>query len=241
MTTNLRPDGRLPLSLRPINIECDINRYAEGSCLFSMGHTRVLCTVSVENKVPRHVTQGGWLTAEYAMLPRATHTRSGRDRAPFAPNSRGTEIQRLIGRSLRAMVDLSKLGENTWHIDCDVLQADGGTRVASINAGAVAIALAASRLMTAGKLAQNPILSMVAGISVCQGNGMIQVDPDYLEDSECDMDMNIAGNRLGHIIEIQGSAEGAPIAPQSLQAMINAGLQAQNEIFQKMDDALQKH
>lgn len=229
-----RADGRQANELRAIKIVTACNPYAEGSCQFQMGKTLVYCTASIEEKVPKHVKKGGWVTAEYAMLPRATHQRQTRDRAPSAPNSRSSEIGRLIGRTLRAMVDLSKLGERTLTIDCDVIQADGGTRCAAINGGALALAQAIGRLMQEGRLCENPIRSWVGAVSVVLHEGAILLDPDYQEDSTCDMDMNVAMNAQGAVIELQSSCEGDHPSPASVVNMIDIAGEAINRLGQIM-------
>lgn len=236
--TNTRIDNRRALELRPITIECGINRYAEGSCIFTQGNTKVHCTATVENKVPKHIKElnngSGWLTAEYAMLPRSTHFRSERERQKV--NARASEIQRLIGRSLRAMVDLSKLGERTITVDCDVLQADAGTRCAAINGGAIAISLAINSLLTQNLITSNPIISLVGAISLVYISGEILLDPCYEEDSDCDLDLNLVGNANGGIIELQASTEGKAPSFTIIQEMVTHGQRALQEIFNKMAD-----
>lgn len=231
---NQRLFQRSRLEYRPLKFITPCNAYAEGSCLIHMGQTQVHCTVSIDEKVPKHVSTGGWITAEYAMLPRATHTRGGRDRAPMAPNSRGSEIQRLIGRSLRGMVDLSILGTRTLTVDCDVIQADGGTRCASINGSAVALMMAVHQLIQEGKLTKSPIRSVVGAVSVVLRHGEILIDPDYAEDSSADMDMNVVMNAEGNIIEMQASAERYPPDRDTLQAMIHEAQKAIVMIINQM-------
>ncbi len=217
----MRPDGRRNDEIRPIEIITGFQKHAEGSALIKQGDTWVLCAVSVENTVPHFLTGKGqgWLTAEYAMLPRATHTRSKRD-----PGGRGKEIQRLIGRSLRAAVNLTALGERTLSIDCDVLQADGGTRTASITGAWVALALALQRLVKDGKLpsVDAVLLPPVAAISVGMIEGEIRVDLPYAEDSKADVDLNVVMTADGKLIEVQGTAEGEPFARSDLDAMLDA-------------------
>ncbi len=217
----MRPDGRRPDEIRPIEIITGFQKHAEGSALIKQGDTWVLCAVSVENNVPPFlVGKGqGWLTAEYAMLPRATHTRSKRD-----PGGRGKEIQRLIGRSLRAAVDLRALGERTLSVDCDVLQADGGTRTASITGAWVALALAVQRLVADGALASADAVLRppVAAISVGVIDGEIRVDLPYAEDSRADVDLNVVMTADGKLIEVQGTAEGEPFARSDLDNMLDA-------------------
>ncbi|MCD8505199.1 MAG: ribonuclease PH [Burkholderiaceae bacterium] len=208
--TIVRAHQRPGNALRPVAFTRGFTRYAEGSVLISMGETRVLCTASVLDKVPPFLKGKGqgWVTAEYGMLPRSTHTRSDREAARGKQSGRTQEIQRLIGRSLRAVVDLSKLGERTIHIDCDVLQADGGTRCASITGAWVALADAIDGLMTSGALTQNPLLDSVAAISVGVIDGQPLLDLDYEEDSGCDADMNVVMTGSGRFVEVQGTAEG---------------------------------
>lgn len=197
-------------ALRPVTFTRGFTRYAEGSVLISMGETRVLCTASVLDKVPPFLKGKGqgWVTAEYGMLPRSTHTRSDREAARGKQSGRTQEIQRLIGRSLRAVVDLSKLGERSIHIDCDVLQADGGTRCASITGAWVALADAIDGLIASGALVQNPLLDIVAAVSVGVVDGQPLLDLDYEEDSGCDADMNVVMTGSGRFVEVQGTAEG---------------------------------
>ncbi len=208
------PSGRTTSQIRPLIIETGVTRYAEGSALIKAGHTHVLCTASVENSVPQWlVGKGqGWITAEYAMLPRATHTRSKRDREKVS--GRTQEIQRLIGRALRSMVDLKALGERSIMIDCDVIQADGGTRTASITGACVALAIA---LKKAG--VPKAILDTVAAISVGMKNGEVLVDLDYNEDSSCDVDMNFVVTGKGNFVEVQGTAERQAFTLEQLNQM----------------------
>jgi ribonuclease PH len=224
------PKGRKALELRPLVIETGISRYAEGSALIKAGNTHVLCTASVEESVPGWlVGKGqGWITAEYSMLPRATHTRSKRDREKVS--GRTQEIQRLIGRALRTMVDLKALGERSIMIDCDVLQADGGTRTASISGGCVALALALKNLEKAGKIQSNALVDTVAAISVGMKNGQVLVDLDYQEDSSCDVDMNVVMTGKGELVEVQGTAERKPFSLSQLQEMTQSANAAIQEI-----------
>jgi ribonuclease PH len=207
-----RPDGRKPDELRPITITPDVNRYAEGSVLIAFGETHVICTASVEEKVPPFLEGKGkgWVTAEYAMLPRATHTRSGRN-----PGGRGQEIQRLIGRALRAAVDGKALGPRQITVDCDVIQADGGTRTAAITGGFVALALAVRRLREAGKLPGNkePIKQAIAAISAGIIDGEARLDLPYVEDSQADVDCNFVMTESGGFVEIQATAEKDAFSP----------------------------
>jgi ribonuclease PH len=200
----MRPDGRRPDELRPVRITPDYNLYAEGSVLIECGSTRLICTASVEEKVPPFLEgQGkGWVTAEYGMLPRSTHTRSGRN-----TGGRGQEIQRLIGRALRSAVDMRALGPRQIAVDCDVIQADGGTRTAAITGGWVALALAARRLVRAGKIAKDPIKLAVAAISVGIIEGEARLDLPYVEDSAAQVDFNFVMTDGGGFVEIQGTAE----------------------------------
>jgi ribonuclease PH len=215
----VRPDGRRPDQLRPLEIVTGFQKHAEGSALIKLGDTHVLCAASIEETVPPFlVGRGqGWLTAEYAMLPRATHTRGKRD-----PGGRGKEIQRLIGRALRAAVDLRALGERTIAVDCDVLNADGGTRVASITGAWVAVALAIHGLVRAGKLADARALQPpVAAVSVGVVGGEVVLDLPYVEDSKADVDMNIVMTEAGDLVEVQGTAEHAAFSRAQLDAMID--------------------
>ncbi|MDR3393705.1 MAG: ribonuclease PH [Parasulfuritortus sp.] len=218
-----RPSGRDPKTLRTIRIARRYTKHAEGSVLVECGDTKVLCTASVLEKVPFHVkgSGAGWLTAEYGMLPRATHTRGEREAAKGKQSGRTQEIQRLIGRSLRAAVDLEKLGERTLHVDCDVIQADGGTRTASITGAWVAVHDAIEWLVKEGKLPASVIRDHVAAISVGIYKGVPVLDLDYLEDSDCDTDMNVVMTGSGGIIEIQGTAEGAPFQRAELNALLD--------------------
>jgi ribonuclease PH len=225
MTTR-EPTGRLPHQIRPISFETGVSRYAEGSVLIKAGHTQVLCTASVEETVPAWlVGKGkGWVTAEYSMLPRATHTRSRREREKVG--GRTHEIQRLIGRALRAMVDLKALGERSILIDCDVLQADGGTRTASITGSCVALAIALNKLKNQGKLTQSAWIDTVAAVSVGMKEGKVLVDLDYNEDSSCDVDMNFVVTGKGLFVEVQGTAEHGAFSKTELDLMTSGALTA---------------
>jgi len=218
-----RPSGRRPDALRPVRLTRGFTRHAEGSVLVEFGDTRVLCTASVEDKVPSFLRgQGkGWLTAEYGMLPRATHTRSDREAARGKQSGRTQEIQRLIGRSLRAVVDLSRLGERTIQIDCDVLQADGGTRTAAITGAWVAVSDAIALLIGQGRLEASPMSDSVAAVSVGLWRGQAVLDLDYAEDSDCDTDMNVVMTGSGGIVEVQGTAEGAPFSREQVDALLD--------------------
>jgi ribonuclease PH len=222
MATFTRHDGRLADALRPVRITRQFTKHAEGSVLIEFGDTRVLCTASVEDKVPPHQKGSGqgWVTAEYGMLPRATHTRSAREAAKGKQTGRTQEIQRLIGRSLRAVFDLSLLGERTITLDCDVLQADGGTRTASITGAYVAACDAVRQLMEQGKLTQSPVLNPVAAISVGIVQGVPVLDLDYEEDSNCDTDMNVVMTGAGHFVEVQGTAEGVAFSRAEMDQLL---------------------
>ena len=222
MTTFTRSAQRAPNQLRPVRITRNFTMHAEGSVLIEFGNTRVLCTASVEEKVPsfRKGSGAGWVTAEYGMLPRSTHTRSDREAAKGKQSGRTQEIQRLIGRSLRAVFDLQALGERTITLDCDVLRADGGTRTAAITGAYVAAQDAVAGLIAAGKLAANPIREAVAAISVGVVQGQVLLDLEYVEDSNCSTDMNVVMAGNGRFIEVQGTAEDAPYTRQELDAML---------------------
>jgi ribonuclease PH len=216
-----RIDGRRPDELRPVTIEVGAAPYAEGSALISFGNTRVLCAASVEESVPGWLRGRGrgWVTAEYALLPRATHTRNRRERN--GPGGRTQEIQRLIGRALRAAVDLEALGERLITIDCDVLQADGGTRTAAITGGWVALALALGRLRTDGVITGEPLVRGVAAVSVGIVQDALLLDLNYAEDSTAGMDCNLVLTDAGAIVEIQGTAEGEPVSREHMDALID--------------------
>jgi len=218
----IRHDGRAEDALRPIEILPGWLRHAPGSVLISMGETRVLCAASVEERVPPHVrdTGEGWVTAEYAMIPCATETRTAREVARGRPSGRTMEIQRLIGRALRAVVDRKCLGPRTITVDCDVLQADGGTRTAGITGGFLALALALDRLLREGILAGPPLTGLVAAVSVGIVEGRPVLDLDYVEDSAAEVDMNVVRTDGGHYVEIQGTAEAAPFGRSDLERML---------------------
>ncbi len=238
----MRSSGRNELGLRPIIFEPNYIKHAEGSCFIQMGKTWVLTVASIEEKVPPFLDgkKSGWVTAEYAMLPRATHTRSRRESSTGKPSGRSQEIQRLIGRALRACIDLSSLGERTITIDCDVIQADGGTRIASINGGFVALALAVKWLQERGKIVTSPIKCAVAGISVGMKNKELLLDLDYNEDSTCDVDMNLVMLEHGGIVEMQGTAERATFSPEESQQMLSKSRLAVSEITQTQHAAFNK-
>lgn len=240
MNVKREPNGRTPSQIRPVSIDIDVNRYAEGSVLIRSGNTHVLCTASVEESVPGWLKgQGqGWVTAEYSMLPRSTHTRSKRDREKVS--GRTQEIQRLIGRALRSMVDLKALGERSVMIDCDVLQADGGTRTASITGGCVALAIALSRLEKAGKLPGKAWIDTVAAISIGMKNNEVLVDLDYNEDSTCDVDMNFVMTGKNLFIEIQGTAERQAFSLDDMNRMTGAAQQAIAQLREIQNEAIRR-
>ncbi|MFY9326714.1 MAG: ribonuclease PH [Georgfuchsia sp.] len=217
-----RPSGRAAHELRQLTITRHYTRHAEGSVLVEFGHTKVLCTASIEEKVPGFLKGKGqgWVTAEYGMLPRSTHTRTNREAAKGKQSGRTQEIQRLIGRSLRAVTDLAALGERQITLDCDVLQADGGTRCASITGAYVALSDAIAGLVAAGKLTANPLRDFVAAVSVGIVNGQAVLDLDYDEDSACDTDMNVVITGNGGMVEVQGTAEGTPFSRKELDALL---------------------
>ena len=219
-----RSNGRGADELRPVRIERGYARHAEGSALIEFGDTRVLCTASIEERVPAFLKGRGqgWLTAEYGMLPRSTNTRSEREAARGRQGGRTLEIQRLIGRSLRAVVDLQRLGERTLQLDCDVLQADGGTRTAAITGAFVAAYDALRWLRARGLLSDLPVRDFVAAVSVGVHGGRVLVDLDYAEDSTCETDMNVVMTGSGGFVEVQGTAEGAPFSAADLDAMVGA-------------------
>jgi ribonuclease PH len=221
----LRPNGRQPDQLRPIRISRNFTRHAEGSVLIAIGDTQVLCTASVEDGVPAFLkgSGGGWLTAEYGMLPRSTHTRTRREAAEGKQSGRTQEIQRLIGRSLRAVTDLSLLGERTIRIDCDVLQADGGTRCAAITGACVALADAIRWCKERDLVAREPLKDFVAAVSVGIVDNIPVLDLDYAEDSACETDMNVVMTGAGGFVELQGTAEGRPFSKAQFDAMIGLG------------------
>src|SRR5512139_663996 len=222
----MRTNGRGDRELRTILLEPGISKHAEGSCLARFGDTHVLCTASVEEKVPPHVygTGAGWVTAEYGMLPRSTHERMAREAARGKQGGRTLEIQRLIGRALRASIDLKALGPRTITLDCDVLQADGGTRTAAITGAWVALSLAVRSLMKEGKLKANPVVRGVAAVSVGMKGGVALLDLDYAEDSTADVDMNVVATGEGKLVEVQGTAEGQAFGRAELDGMLDLAL-----------------
>lgn len=229
----MRHNNRATDALRPISFERHYTKHAEGSVLVSFGDTKVLCNVSIEAGVPRWLKgQGqGWLTAEYGMLPRATGTRTQREATKGKQSGRTQEIQRLIGRSLRAMLDLSKLGEHTIYVDCDVIQADGGTRTASITGSAVALIDALNSLQRAKKLTADPLVGLVGAVSVGIKDGQAYLDLDYEEDSNCDTDLNVVMTDAGGFIGIQGTAEGKPFSWDETTTMLSLGKAGIEQIF----------
>ena len=235
-----RNDGRTPDQLRPVNFELGFTRYAEGSVLVSFGETKVLCNATVEESVPPFLRgQGkGWVTAEYAMLPRATHQRTARESIRGKVGGRTHEIQRLIGRSLRAVIDLNALGERSVQIDCDVLQADGGTRTASITGAYVALCQAINKLQAAGLLKKNPIIDSVAAVSVGIADGVALLDLDYSEDSTADVDMNFVITGDGRFVEVQGTAEEVPFSIAEMDAMRDKALTGCAELSRLQQGAL---
>jgi ribonuclease PH len=218
-----RPSSRSNNEMRTVTFERGFTKHAEGSVLVSFGMTKVLCTASVEEKVPGFLKGKGqgWVTAEYGMLPRSTHTRMDREAAKGKQSGRTQEIQRLIGRSIRAVFDMHLLGERTIHLDCDVIQADGGTRTAAITGAFVAAQDAISGLITSGKLPSMPIIDQVAAVSVGIYKGVPVLDLDYLEDSDCDTDMNVVMTASGGIVEVQGTAEGAAFSRAQLNELLD--------------------
>jgi len=219
----MRPSGRQPDELRAVRFLPEFTQHAEGSVLAEFGATRVLCTASVETRIPHFLKgrQQGWVTAEYGMLPRATHTRTVREAARGKQSGRTLEIQRLIGRSLRSVVDRAALGERTITIDCDVLQADGGTRTAAISGGYVALALAAERLVASGEIERNPLHGQIAAVSVGIVDGKAVLDLDYAEDADAETDMNVVMNEAGGFVEVQGTAEGHAFRRTELDELLD--------------------
>jgi len=240
MTEFARSNGRAADELRSVRITRGYTIHAEGSVLIEFGDTRVLCTASVEDKVPPHKRGSGegWVTAEYGMLPRATHTRGSREAAKGKQTGRTQEIQRLIGRSMRAVFDLKKLGERTIHLDCDVLQADGGTRTAAITGAFVAAQDAVNKLLTAGQLTETPITDHIAAISVGIVQGVPLLDLEYIEDSACDTDMNVVMTGAGHFVEVQGTAEGVAFTRQEMNALLTLAEQGITDLVQLQKLAL---
>jgi len=242
MQANQRPSQRANNQLRDIEIIRHYTKHAEGSVLIKFGDTQVLCTASVEEKVPSFLKGKGqgWVTAEYGMLPRSTGTRMDREAAKGKQSGRTQEIQRLIGRSLRAVIDLEKLGERSIHLDCDVIQADGGTRTASITGAYVALHDAISYLLTKNLITENPLKQAVAAISVGVYKGAPVLDLDYIEDSDCDTDMNVVMTTDGGFVEIQGTAEGEPFDKAAMNAMLDLAQSGIGELLTKQLNALKK-
>ena len=237
----MRPSGRADDEMRPVSFITRFTKHAEGSVLVSFGDTRVICTATVEERTPRWMDkdQGGWVTAEYGMLPRSTNSRMGREAARGKQGGRTMEIQRLIGRSLRAAMDLKKLGEHTITLDCDVIQADGGTRTASISGGFVALALAVDQLLKKGRLQENPIIHHVASVSTGIYAGTPVLDLDYAEDSNAETDMNVVMNENGDFIEVQGTAEGAVFSGEEMNRMLALADKGIKEIIAEQQKALE--
>ena len=241
--TAARHDGRAPDQLRPVKIELGVNVHAEGSCLIEMGRTHVWITASVEDRVPMHRrgTGQGWITAEYSMLPRSTHDRSAREAIQGRIGGRTHEIQRLIGRSLRAAVDMSKIGERTITLDCDVLQADGGTRCAGITGACVALAMAFAKLVRDGKIPRWPLRETVAAISVGICAGQAVLDLAYEEDSEADVDCNVVATASGAFVEIQGTAERRPFSDEQLADLLSLARRGLKKLKELQAEALAPH
>ena len=240
-----RIDGRAPDQLRPISFEANIAPHATGSVLVSFGLTRVICAATIENNVPTWMKQqkvpGGWLTAEYSMLPYSTHDRKPREIAKGKPDGRNIEIQRLIGRSLRAVLDLQKLGQNTLWIDCDVLQADGGTRTASITGAYLAARLAEQKLIDARKIAENPLTDSVAAVSAGIFKDQALLDLNYVEDKDAEVDANIVMTGRGQFVEVQGSGEEATFSAEQLQALLALSQKGLKELASMQAAFLTKH
>jgi ribonuclease PH len=238
----MRPSGRETDELRVVRFTPDFTRHAAGSVLAEFGDTRVLCTASVENRVPPWLRGkgSGWVTGEYGMLPGSTHTRSGREAARGKQSGRTLEIQRLIGRSLRAIADLNALGERTITLDCDVLQADGGTRTASISGAYVALSIAISEMLETIALKKNPLHGQIAAVSVGIYQGAAVLDLDYPEDSEAETDMNIVMNDAGRFIEVQGTAEGHAFSDEEFNAMLGLARKGIDEIIVAQNEALSR-
>ena len=236
----MRPSGRSAEQVRPIKITRHYTKHAEGSVLVEFGETKVLCNATIDESVPRFLKgqNQGWVTAEYGMLPRATNSRTQREAAKGKQTGRTMEIQRLIARSLRAMIDLKLLGEYTITLDCDVIQADGGTRTASITGACVALVDAVNTLLANGKIKQNPIKSLVAAVSVGIVNGEAVCDLEYIEDSNAETDMNVVMTDDGRIIEVQGTAEGEPFSHEELLTLLELAKNGINTITEAQKQAL---
>jgi len=238
-----RPDGRKPSDLRPVSIETGVARHAEGSALITLGHTKVLCAASIEERVPAFLkgSGSGWVTAEYGMLPRATHTRSAREAAQGKQGGRTLEIQRLIGRSLRSVTELRGLGERTITLDCDVLQADGGTRCAGITGACVALAMALAKLSRDGRIARWPLRETVAAVSVGICAGQAVLDLAYEEDSEADVDCNVVATASGAFVELQGTAERRPFSEEQLTELLALARKGLKKLRELQAEALAPH
>ena len=237
-----RPSGRRPEQLRPVKIQREFTKHAEGSVLVSFGDTRVICTASVEPGVPRFLRgkNQGWVTAEYGMLPRSTNERMGREAARGGQGGRTQEIERLIGRSLRAAIDMKKLGENTITIDCDVIQADGGTRTAAITGSYVALAIALEKMVKEKRAAPNALKTAVAAVSVGIVNGQELLDLNYVEDSRAEVDFNMVMTAEGKFVEVQGTAEGEPFARDAMDRLIELGRGGIQELFKLQKQIIAK-
>ena len=240
MQTHQRPSGRLHNQLRDVAIIRHYTKHAEGSVLVKFGDTHVLCTASVEERVPGFLKGKGqgWVTAEYGMLPRSTGSRMDREAAKGKQSGRTQEIQRLIGRSLRAIIDLEKLGERSIQIDCDVIQADGGTRTASITGAYVALHDAIATLLKIGAISESPLIQGMAAISVGVYQGQAVLDLDYIEDSDCDTDMNVVMTADGGFVEVQGTAEGQPFSREAMNAMLDLASHGIKQLLAKQKEAL---
>jgi len=238
-----RPDGRKPAEMRAVTIETGVARHAEGSALITLGDTRVLCAASIEERVPPFLkgSGSGWVTAEYGMLPRATHTRSAREAAQGRQGGRTLEIQRLIGRSLRAVTELRGLGERTITLDCDVLQADGGTRCAGITGACVALTMAIAKLTRDGRLGRWPLRETVAAVSVGICAGQPVLDLAYAEDAEADVDCNVVGTAGGAFVEIQGTAERRPFTEDQLAELLSLAKKGLKKLREVQAEALRPH
>ncbi|AUM12781.1 ribonuclease PH [Ketobacter alkanivorans] len=236
----MRPSGRQPDQMRDVNITRDYTCHAEGAVLVEFGNTKVICTASVEEGVPRFLKGKGqgWITAEYGMLPRATGTRNGREAARGKQGGRTLEIQRLIARSLRAAVDLKKVGENTIYVDCDVIQADGGTRTASITGGCVAMVDALTHMLNKNMIKNDPLLRLIASVSVGMYKGTPVLDLDYPEDSKAETDMNVVMTQHGGMVEVQGTAEAEPFKREEMDAMMDLADKGIKELFALQQKAL---
>ncbi|WP_151638373.1 ribonuclease PH [Noviherbaspirillum aerium] len=240
MSFEQRPDGRLPEALRAVRLTREYTKHAEGSVLVEFGDTKVICTASIEEKVPGFLKGKGkgWMTAEYGMLPRSTHSRMDREAAKGKQSGRTQEIQRLIGRSLRAAFDLEAFGERTLHLDCDVIQADGGTRTASITGAMVAAHDAFAKLVKAGVVPAIPVRHFVAAVSVGVYRGTPVLDLDYLEDSGCDTDMNVVMTEQGHFVEVQGTAEGDAFDRATLNRLLDLAQQGITDLIRLQKSSL---